>query len=370
MVLPTAPFTVLIKAMTFNGIFKHVVKSLIMAVFGAVLTVSQNSMAETDSRLSFLSKQSDPFQLRVMSWNVWRNSIFKTGEKRQESFERIIRAVQPDVICLQEVAAAKAGDLSELMDRLLPLEGSQHWHVHSASNTDLIIASRYPLRRREYEYVIPVKAIHPDFHLGQIMCMVDLPDSRILPDLYLMTAHFLSGPNLEARQKQADSIVSKLRHLRQKNHPDTLPAGTPIIILGDLNVYSSTPDDPTQHLSTLLTGNIVDEAEFGADLLPDWDGTYLAEVKPRHNSREKAWYTWRDDNKQFAPGALDRVIYTDSVLGVQNSFVLNTTAMSSSELNQSGLLAEDVLRSAKPGDFDHLPLVTDFVFKQHLLGQE
>ena len=36
--------------------------------------------------------------------------------------------------------------------------------------------------------------------------------------------------------------------------------------------------------------------------------------------------------------------------------------MSRSELNQSGLFETDVLRSEKPGDFDHLPLVADFVF--------
>ncbi|MBT5928393.1 MAG: hypothetical protein HOH33_17455 [Verrucomicrobia bacterium] len=305
-----------------------------------------------------------------MSWNIWRNSIFKPDEKRHKSFERIIKAVQPDIICLQEVNPMNARSLIQLMDRLLPLEEPHQWHVHSAPNTDLIIASRYPLRRREYEYVIPVKAIHPDFHLGQIMCLVDLPDARNLPDLYLMTAHFRSGPNIESRQMQADSIVSKLRQLHKKKHPNALPTGTPIIILGDLNVYASTPDDPAQHLSTLLTGNVVDEVKFGADMLPDWDETFLMEVKPRHNGREKNWYTWRDDNKQFAPGALDRVIYTDSVMGVQNSFVLNTTIMSSSELNQSGLLTEDVLRSEKTGDFDHLPVVTDFVFKQHHLIQE
>lgn len=47
---------------------------------------------------------------------------------------------------------------------------------------------------------------------------------------------------------------------------------------------------------------------------------------------------------------------------VGNSFVLNTTVMTEEELSRSGLLATDVLKGAKPGHFDHLPLVADFIF--------
>ena len=95
----------------------------------------------------------------------------------------------------------------------------------------------------------------------------------------------------------------------------------------------------------------------------DWDGTNLVEVKPKHNSRQKEYYTWRQDDLQFAPGALDRMIYTDSVLSVKHSFVLNTTTMTNSELKVSGLLKSDVLMEGKPGHFDHLPLIADFVFR-------
>jgi endonuclease/exonuclease/phosphatase family metal-dependent hydrolase len=239
------------------------------------------------------------------------------------------------------------------MDKLIPLDNNLEWQVHSAPNTDHLIASRFPLLKREHEYVIPVPVIHPEFHLGQVMCLVDLPDSLNLQDLYLMAAHFPSGRNIHARQIQSDSIIRKLRSLRHENHTDALPPGTPILILGDLNVYESTPDDPTQHLSTLLTGNVINETAFGADLAPDWDGSYLVEAKPRHNGREKEWYTWRDDSDRYPTGALDRIIYTDSVMRVQKTFVLNTTTMSPSELHQSGMLETDVLRSEKPGDFDH-----------------
>lgn len=131
-------------------------------------------------------------------------------------------------------------------------------------------------------------------------------------------------------------------------------------ILGDMNVLASEPADPAHHLTTLLTGNIVDEKAFGPDFPLDWDGTNLIEVKPRHNAREKDFYTWRVDDLPFPPGALDRIIYTVSVLSVNHSFVLNTTIMTRQELDDNGLLSTDALWDGKAGNFDHLPLVADF----------
>jgi len=328
-----------------------------------VLGMSVSSAAEPSHSHTFLDLRNDALNLRVMSWNVWRDSIFAIEGKRRDSFERIVKAVRPDVVCLQEVNSTNASKLSGIMDRLLPLENHTHWQVHSAPNTDNMVASRYPLRRRKHEYVVPAPTtIHPGFHRGQIMCLVDLPDSLGVPDVYIIAAHFPSQRNINGRQRQADSIVRHLRRLHLGSDPEALANGTPILILGDLNVYASEPDDAAHHLTPLLPGNIIDEAEFGADMAPDWDGSYLAEVKPRHNSREKDWYTWRVDDDRFAPGALDRIIFTDSVLEVRSSFVLNTTTLSENELRQGGMLATDVLRSAKPGDFDHLPLVADFAF--------
>ena len=131
-----------------------------------------------------------------------------------------------------------------------------------------------------------------------------------------------------------------------------------------MNVLAVKPADPTLHLTTLLTGNIVDEEAYGADFPLDWDGSHLVEAKPRHNSREKEFYTWREDQTPFPPGALDRIIYTDSVLVLNHSYVLNTTHMTPQELSEVGLLATDVLWENEPGNFDHLPLVVDFSIRR------
>lgn len=314
--------------------------------------------------------QSSAFTLRVMSWNVGLGSIFPPDGVRHESFARIVKAVNPDVFCLQEIGPRQPiHELIGMMDRLLPLKDGLHWQSHRATNLDNVVLSRYPLSQHAQEAVIPrplPRFQMPELHMGQVMCRVRLPDSTGLPDVYVIATHFKSGSeddaSIRARQRHADSIARWLRRLKEGGQPEALPAETPIIILGDLNVYESAPMDAAHHLTTLLTGNIVDEATFGPDLEPDWDGSYLRDVKPRHNGREKDWYTWRIDDERFAPGALDRILYTDSVMKVVNSFVLNTTTMTEEELSRSGLLATDVLKGAKPGHFDHLPLVADFNF--------
>lgn len=306
--------------------------------------------------------QGGAFALRVMSWNVWLSSIFPPDGVRCESFARIVKAVNPDILCLQEIDPRRAGTLAGMMDRFLPLKEGLHWQAQYATNIDNVVLSRYPLLRRAQEPVMPRPL--SNLYLGQVMCLVDLPDSLDLPDLYVIATHFKSSSDeasIRARQRHADSLVRWLRLLRQPSHPDFLPARTPILILGDLNVYEADPRDVTHHLTTLLTGNIVDEKTFGPAIKPDWDDSYLLEVKPRHNGRDKDWYTWRVDTDRFAPGALDRIIYTDSVMEPRSGFVLNTTTMTEEELSRHGLLATDVLKGGKPGNFDHLPLVADFV---------
>ena len=75
-------------------------------------------------------------------------------------------------------------------------------------------------------------------------------------------------------------------------------------------------------------------------------------------------YTWRNDFSPFEPGVLDYVLYTDSAISVEYSFVLNPSIMSNAELAATGLIETDMMRTKIVGgnffDFDHLPLIVDF----------
>ena len=92
--------------------------------------------------------------VRVMSWNVKRNSILPPDGVRHESFARIVRAIDPDVIALQEVILPDlVEELTRLMNRHIPLEDGKSWHVHTVSDNALI--SRYPIQWRGGELAVP-----------------------------------------------------------------------------------------------------------------------------------------------------------------------------------------------------------------------
>ena len=198
--------------------------------------------------------QQQPSDVRVMSWNVKQNSILPPDGVRQESFARIVRAIDPDVIALQEVMWPDLEtELARLINRYIPLEHGKSWHVHTVSDNAL--------------------------------------------------------------------------------------KGTSVVILGDMNVV---PDASMQPFKTLLSGNIIDEDTFGSDFRIDWDGTDMTDARPSHN-------------------ALDRIIFTDSVMSVRRRFVLNTMTMSADDLATLGLQQSDVLYGGDPNYYDRLPLVADFV---------
>jgi endonuclease/exonuclease/phosphatase family metal-dependent hydrolase len=314
--------------------------------------------------LDFVERQR-PDEIRVLNWNVKQNSIFAPDGERHESFVRIAAALSPDILCLQEIDRPDAKErLVNIMSEAVP---GHAWAAHSVA--DNVVVSRFELLRMEGSEVVPYPLPHlglDDFHYGQAAVLVDLPDLISVRDIYLICVHNRSqaGPeNIAMRQWQSDVIASSLRRLQGPANDGGLPPGTPIVILGDLNVLASETADSLQHLSTLITGNIIDEASFGPDHRPDWDGSDLVDLKPRHNGRGSQSYTWRVDQLPFAPGALDRILYTDSVMRATHSFVLNTTTMSRDELDRAGLQEDDVLAGGVPGNFDHLPMVVDFDFR-------
>lgn len=91
--------------------------------------------------------QSGTFTLRVMSWNGWLGSIFPPDAVRHESFARIVKAVNPDVVCLQEIGPRKPSRiLNSMMDHLLPLKDRVHWQSHRATNMDNVVLGLYRSR--------------------------------------------------------------------------------------------------------------------------------------------------------------------------------------------------------------------------------
>ena len=307
---------------------------------------------------TFIDRQL-PSDLRVVSYNVLWDTIFSDVDAVQaDKFERVFTALDPDILNLQEIGnpfcssctPKTAADVQSLLNTLAPISGGT-WHVHQGS--DNVIASKYPLS-------LTATDTSPGGGRQQAIALVDLPDADFASDFYFMNNHYKccgsvgSGEDAQ-RQRQSDAIVNWLRDARTPGGNVDLSPGTPFAVLGDLNMVGS-----LQPLNTLLDGNIIDEATYGTDSVPDWDGSHLTDARPVHNGSGTDEYTWRNDNSQFAPGVLDFIIYSDSVLDVGNQFVLNTVAMSTAERVATGLQEFDITVDLVGATYDHLPLVVDF----------
>lgn len=313
---------------------------------------------------TFLDRPSEPNGplVRIVNYNVMWNSIFpEVDAARAAKFVRIVRALSPDILALQEIGThpeergkpgarrRTAEDVAQLLNTQTPLPAGATWQAHQGS--DNVIVSRYPLRSKAERTV-------PAGDRGLAIALVDLPDEQFAVDLYLLNTHHKSSGGAEneaRRQKQSDAMVNWVRDARAAGGEVELPPQTPIVILGDLNVVEGLAP-----LNTLLTGDIANEKDYGPDFAPDWDDTPLADAHPLHNITGPADWTWRNDHSRFDPGRLDYVIYSDSVLEVVKKYVLDTTTMLADDLRAAGLEKFDVTQDDVGQHYDHLPLVVDF----------
>ena len=300
-------------------------------------------------------------ELRIVTYNVEWNTIFEDVDARRAAkFARIVTALNPDVLVLQEIGMrpqdrGKAGsrkrtaaDVLMVCNTVATLPKGRNWQAFQGG--DNVVVSRYPLKMTADE-------TQPPGECELALALVDLPDQRFAVDLYVVGVHFKccgGTDNDPQRQQQSDAIVSWLRDARTPGGNIDLPARTPIVVLGDLNIVGG-----PRPVETLLSGDISDEAAYGADFKPDWDDTPLTDAHPLHNVLGPDDYTWRNDNEPYKPGRLDYVVYTDSVLEVTKSFVLNTVTMSERELRATGLEQFDTTADGVGKAYDHLPLVVD-----------
>ena len=292
--------------------------------------------------------KSSPGAVRVLSWNVAKDSIFPDGPgdyNRHERFARVLRALQPDVACLQEVFAGGAR-AAALFDELLPLGAGRRWQQHAV--LDNVILARGALSRRDGETL----DVGEGRQRGHALALVDIGKER---QLQMVCAHFQSGAGAraETRERQADLVGAKLRQMKSAQG---VPARTPIVVLGDLNAIANMPALFVANLRNGSIGGVAPAAGQG----PDWDGSELEDADPRHIGLPGLNWTWRVDETGFEPGALDRILYTGSVLQLERSFVLDTSAMSEAELQRTGLQRGDEMYRVEKNQHDHLPLVADF----------
>ncbi len=300
-----------------------------------------------------------PGALRVMSYNVEKHFI--TDPTRDDEFKRIFEAIAPDVIVFNEIddslgsAAVAAAAIKARLETYAPAGTWFVWAGISDGFNRNAVASRHPLSMQITD-TTPASEVR-----GVTAALVDLPSGTWgTTDLYLMGVHMKSGGTTgvggdhQRRQVHADALVRWMADARTAGGSITLPANTPMVIAGDTNLgFNDQGDEAPYHASrTLLDGDIFDNATYGPDSSPDWDGTTLREAAPYdHTNAEPRTQPSSSPDSRF-----DRIIYTDSVLRVENRFLLRTATMTSGALSAAGLLAGDSVTAA-----DHLPVIVDFL---------
>lgn len=281
-------------------------------------------------------------QVRVLAWNV-------SGTRPREepvAFGRVMAALAPDVILLDEVwETVTAEAIHELLVRI-PGEGP--WNVHvgqSGGRQKTVVASRHPVRAVEGMRTMPyppgaldslvrVAGLHPRLAeiegrggLAMTGAWVTLEGREVLfVPFDLQSAGYAGSPEDHLRVLQATILRDAVRE-GLRGAKDSL-----VILGGDVNLVGS--EEPLRILEA--------DGRRRARLVRLADGTLD---------------TWRNPEQDlFTPGRLDYLISGGAGLRFVRGFPFEPAELSPEALQRLGLRAGDAATIS-----DHLPLVGDFL---------
>lgn len=285
---------------------------------------------------SFSIAKRDPDHLRLLSYNVEVDSLFDPA--LLANYSRILKALQPDIIGFQEILFHNSQQTADLVEQILPSGPEETWFHASDPNSDVVAISRFPI---EAGFSIQ----------GNSAFLLDLRPNYD-SDLLFLVAHTPCCEDDRGRQAEIDAFMAFIREAKNPGGALTLSPGTPILVAGDMNLVGF-----ARQQRTLLSGDIADEAAFGPDFTPDWNGDRFADAKPPTTGLPTA-FTWFSEDSQFSPGRLDYVVYTASVLSKSNAYALFSRGLTAQDLAAHGLQADDTVLAS-----DHLPLIVDFQWR-------
>ncbi len=274
--------------------------------------------------------------MRLLTWNTLFNGLLES--RRQPAYTRMLRAMKPDIMCFQECFDISAADVLSFIQSILEPPAGRSWRALKRDQGDILVTHldvdgiwQLQSEYREPAYLLRTPADEP---------------------LLLFNCHFRCCTANGHRQKEADGVIRFLRDAKKAGGSVTLSEGTPIVLVGDLNLVG----DYQQYL-TLINGDIVNNAFFGVDAPPDWDGGPWTELQPRHPSSHFS-FTWDDDGSSFAPGKLDFILYTASVLDVTQNMLVDPRQISPGQRIRLGINESDAVTAS-----DHLPRFADIRWK-------
>lgn len=263
--------------------------------------------------------------VRVVSFNVLRSKPVQ----EPETFRRILRAIEPDVILFQEWDEGDASVIRSWLTANLSDIGT--WDVSKpegdmSQGGGVAVASRFPI-----ETIGPAVTREGGRPVRAAIAAVQTPAGLLLAtSVHLKCCGTKDSREDRQRMEEARAVAQRIGVISKDLRPAMVVVG------GDLNLVGSRPP--------------LDVIRSGIDL--DASDLTIAESWVFGSN---AIYTWREDGSEFAPGRLDYVMFSDSTADAVQSFALDTNRFTDEALARLGLDRTDSAAS------DHLPVVVDLL---------
>ena len=373
------------------------------------LTVSSAALAQWDPANGDWTK-SDATDLRVMTWNV-QDGVCRTAQKSNlqnswNAIARVIAALQPDVLILQEAGdnsgngtgsgADSTGQLTNVCNLLL--EGGSDPYLGGTVGSyvqlfepgyDLpyiyvsrisdgfnrnVILSRYPAADLNGDGL----SIHDNFTLdpdayqgggtggirGFGFVEIDLPDTTYAGDVVIGNSHLKAGggsSDFDDREAAAQNIAYLIHHnfngngtgspdptgnVRSPNPTTILDANTPVVWGGDWNQTPSSTS-PSAWMTQAGLGISGDGT--------DRDGSF--------STFDSAAHPLTGDTSTQSSSKLDYLAWQDSIASSRREFIFRTTGSGLTSSNFPPAITGFPRGWSAVSGFaaDHRPVVVDLI---------
>lgn len=289
--------------------------------------------------------------VRVLVWNVAGRPFLEAPE----AFRRVIRAVDPDVLLLDEVASTSSGTEVAFVLRELRGPDDTIWHAAfgaSGGHQRGVILSRKPVRPSPPFTLVA----YPSAATNRLLELVPDRDERSRLEASLSGGVGANGGVIELddhlllavavdfqccgdgpaswqelrRRAEAELVQQTMRKALEDSSVDAIVLG------GDLNLVAGPAP-----LETLL------------EPLPEPHGS-LAAAEAHHVGGRATW-TWDGRGTRFPSAALTRLLYTPRSLVPLRGFVFDTEDLPPRVLRRLGLQGTTSKELS-----DQRPVVVDF----------
>ncbi len=238
------------------------IMSAVMILMTIIGLFSVSSFYRIELRRSYGEPAAERGEIKIMTYNT-RSFIDDNGAKRLDSVAQIIRSINPDIVCFQEMGFSSLADSLMREAKLLPMP-----HSVSRSNLSPAIYSRYPIIKAQRVDTMK-NFVWADIAVREDTIRVfnnHLHSTAIRKEdgVYLEEHQYLEDEN---PQQEVMSMVSRLteNNIIRAAQVDTLvemvaASPYPAIVCGDFN---DTPISYTIHKMTRDLNDVFREVGRG-----------------------------------------------------------------------------------------------------------